>query len=338
VRTVGSAEEPVYLGIDLGGTKVAAALATATDATAGRLTRHVRARWPAPPASTGPDRAVRDEAVRRDLAVLRGLVGGLRSATPRGFAGVGVAVAATLGAGGRVTAWPTRPSWTGLDLLDEVRALAGCEPAWGDDGALAALAEAAAAGVTDLVYVGVGTGVGGGIVAGGRPLPDPARGSCELGHLVVQRGGERCDCGRRGCVQAESSGPAVLRRAAAERGRPVSFDDLRAGWQGRERWAVAAVGCGCAGLAAALAGVGELARPAVHVVGGGFAVALPGFVAEVARQATALSRPGHPVAPVRPARFGGRSSLHGALVVAARPAEERVAREMTAEGVSTTEA
>jgi kanosamine 6-kinase len=305
---VTAATGPAYLGIDLGGTKVAVGVAAAADVAAGRLTRRAEARWPVPPGD--PD---------QDLVVLRTLVGQLRTGTPRGFAGVGVAVAATLDAGGRVTAWPTRPSWTGLDLLPEVRSLVpGCEVAWGDDGALAALAEAAAADVADLVYLGVGTGVGGGIVAGGRPLPDPTRGSCELGHLIVNRVGERCDCGRRGCVQAESSGPATLRRAAAERGGPVAFDELRAGCERREGWALAAVERSCAGLAAALAGAGELASPAVHVVGGGFATAVPGFVTEVARQAAALSRPGHPVAPVRPARFGGQSSLYGAVAAAAR--------------------
>ena len=90
-------------------------------------------------------------------------------------------------------------------------------------GNVAALAEAHAAGRPDLLYLGVGTGVGGGIVLGGRLLPGPSRGSCEIGHLIVDRSAARCDCGRRGCVQSVASGPAVLRRAARGRGAEVTF-------------------------------------------------------------------------------------------------------------------
>lgn len=295
-----------YLGIDVGGTKVALAAARGPQDAVGGVPLRVTGRWPGPPAG-----------VDRDLAVLRALVADLRAATRRPFTRVGVAVAATLDAAGRVVAWPTRPSWIGLDLLGELRALVGeCAAVWADDGALAAVAEARAADVTDLVYVGVGTGVGGGIIAGGRPVPGLSRGSCELGHLIVNRGGRLCDCGRRGCLQAEASGPATLRRAAVARGRPVVFDELRAGYASGEAWARSAVEHGCAALAAALAGMGELSSPAAHVIGGGFGTGIPGFVDEIARQAAALSRPGHPVAPVFPARCGEESSLRGALIAA----------------------
>lgn len=244
----------------------------------------------------------------------------IRARTHRPFTGVGVAVPATLDARGRVVAWPTRPSWVGLDLAGVLRglfpaALVHCA----DDGDLAALAEADAAGCEDLVYVGVGTGIGGGIVLGGRSVPGARRGSCELGHLIVNQGGALCDCGRRGCVQAEASGPATLRRAAAERGAGVGFEDLRAAYADGTPWAVSAVAHSCAALAAALVGVAELVRPAAMVVGGGFAAGIPGLVQEVARRADALARPGHPVAPVRPAQLGGRSSLHGAVLAAAGP-------------------
>ncbi|GIF17077.1 ROK family protein [Actinoplanes teichomyceticus] len=250
-----------------------------------------------------------------DLSALAGQVRQLRAAGP--LTGVGVAMPATLDARGRVTAWPTRPSWTGLDLAGVLTDLFGATPVrLADDGDLAALAEADELGCADLVYAGVGTGIGGGIVLAGRPVPGPGRGSCELGHVVVDLHGARCDCGRRGCVQAEASGPATLRRAAAAAGAPVTFDQLRSGFRDGTPWAVTAVGQGCAALAAALAGAAELVRPEVIVIGGGFAAALPGYVDEVARRLARLARPGHPPAPVRPARLGDRSSLHGAMLAA----------------------
>jgi kanosamine 6-kinase len=52
------------------------------------------------------------------------------------------------------------------------------------------------------------------------------------------------------------------------------------------------------------------------VIGGGFATAIPGYVDEVARQATSLARPGHPTAPILPARLGDQSSLRGAMLAA----------------------
>jgi kanosamine 6-kinase len=228
-----------------------------------------------------------------------------------------VAMPATLDAAGVVTAWPNRPGWTGADLGGALRGIFGAtRVACADDGDLAALAEAHAADRPDLLYLGVGTGVGGGIVLGGRLLPGPSRGSCEIGHLIVDRSGARCDCGRRGCVQSVASGPAVLRRAARARGTEVTFAELARALADGTGWAADAVREACAALAAAAVGVSELLRPALVVVGGGFADGLPGFTAMVAEEAARLARPGHPPPPVEPARLGGSSSLHGAVLLA----------------------
>ncbi|WP_433073865.1 ROK family protein [Dactylosporangium sp. CA-052675] len=272
------------LGIDVGGTKVALRLSSGFHAT-----------------FTWPD----SSTAQQDLALLGSHVRGLE------FDAVGVAMPATMDGSGRVTAWPTRPSWIGLDLRAELlRMLAPATVRVADDGDLAAVAEADAAGCADVVYLGVGTGIGGGAVVGGRPCPGPTRGSCEVGHMIVERAGPRCDCGRSGCLQAVASGAATLRRAG------VTFDELRDGWLARDARAVSAVRESCAALAAAAVSLGELFRPALTIVGGGFAAGLPGFVETVAEHTAALGRPGHPPAPVRAATLGGLSSLHGALLLA----------------------
>nr|AFG19417.1 MycB6 [Streptomyces flaveolus] len=264
-----------------------------------------------------PRAAERSASAAADLDLLALHVRRLRDGAPGGFAGVGVAMPATLDPAGVVTAWPNRQSWTGLDLGTALRRIAGtAEVVCADDGDVAALAEAHAAGRPDLLYLGVGTGVGGGIVLGGRLLPGPSRGSCEIGHLIVDRSAARCDCGRRGCVQSVASGPAVLRRAARARGAEVTFAELARAVADGAPWAVDAVREGCAALAAAAVGVSELLRPALVVVGGGFADGLPGFTAMVAAEMTRLGRPGHPPPPVEPARLGGLSSLHGAILLA----------------------
>ncbi|MGV9271177.1 ROK family protein [Kitasatospora sp. NPDC003701] len=295
-------DAPRYLGIDVGGTKVALRTESATGPA-----EETAFAW-------GPRRGA-----DHDLARLAECVGTLTARTGEPFRAVGVAMPATVGPDERVTAWPSRPEWTGLPLGPALRALfPGAAVAWADDGDLAALAEAAAADCADLLYLGVGTGIGGGLVLGGRLCPGPDRGSFELGHLVVELDGPPCVCGRRGCLQATASGPATLARAADLRGSPVDFDDLRAGLRDRQPWAVTALDRTGHALAAAAVGVAELLHPRLAVLGGGFAAGIPELLDRVADHLAALARTGGPRLPVAPARLGGLSSLRGAVLLARR--------------------
>jgi kanosamine 6-kinase len=153
--------------------------------------------------------------------------------------------------------------------------------------------------------------------------------------VIIELDGPPCRCGRRGCLQAIASGPATLRRATRLRaggpaaapvadpsdeaaGEPVevTYEELRAGWLGDAGWARAAVMTTARALAAAVVNLTELVRPSVVILGGGFADGLAGLAGAVAEHATALARPGHPPAPVRPAALGGLSSLSGAVLLA----------------------
>ncbi|WP_320064910.1 ROK family protein [Micromonospora sp. RTGN7] len=305
------------LGVDIGGTKVALRAeevdgdAPATPAGAATAER-----------GTSPGAYERiltwpGGGVEADVAALAGAVGALRATSGLRFAAVAVAMPGTTDPTGRVTVWPGRPSWAGLRLDETLRRIfPGSRTAWADDGDLAALAEARHVGADDVVYLGVGTGVGGGVVLGGRPLPGTGRGSPEVGHLIVAVDGPRCDCGRHGCLQAIASGPATLRRAGALRGAEVTFAELRDGLEQDRPWAHDAVRPSGTALAAAVVSLGELVDPSVAVLGGGFAAGLPGFVGLVEREVARLARPGRPVPAVRAAALGGLSSLHGAVALA----------------------
>ncbi|SDR33591.1 ROK family protein [Thermostaphylospora chromogena] len=282
-----------YLGIDVGGTKVALRAESAAG------TRELRFAW----AAAG--------TVEADLELLASQARALLAELPEPVVSVGVAMPATVGPDGRVAAWPSRPGWIGVDLpaaLGEVFGTARI--AYADDGDLAALAESAVIG-GDLVYLGVGTGVGGGIVLDGRPVP-----GAELGHMVVDLHGESCPCGRRGCVQALASGPAILRRAARFRGTEVSAAEFPTACRTGAVWALAAVESACLALAAAVVGVGEALGVTSAVIGGGFADAVEGFAARVAARVADLARPGHPPPRVRAAALGADSSLTGAVLLA----------------------
>lgn len=293
-----------HLGIDIGGTKAALRLER-DGAAAGAPAREVRFTWP------------EEGGAAADMDALAAAVERLGRPSGDPVTSVGVALPAAVDAEGRVRGWPGRPSWQGLDVRARLVALLpGARVRIADDGDLAALAEARAAGCRDLVHFGVGTGIGGGVVMDGVMRPGTGRGSCEVGHVVVDHDGDaRCDCGRRGCVQALASGRSTLRRAARVLGRPAGFDELREAWAKREDWAVRTVAPGVAALAAVAVSLSELTHPEVITIGGGFAAALPGYATQVADAADALRRPTGPAPEIRAALLGGLSSLDGALLL-----------------------
>ncbi|WP_027343056.1 ROK family protein [Hamadaea tsunoensis] len=287
------------LGIDIGGTKVA--VRVEGDARAAYQTAF---RWPA----AGD--------ARRDLGELRECLVRVQAEWGEPIVAAGVAMPASLDPNGRVVTWPSRPGWDGLDFPGALRdTLPHARVRVADDGDLAALAEARAVGATDVIYLGIGTGVGGGVVLAGEPVPGTRRGSAEIGHMVIDRTGPVCTCGRRGCVQAYASGPATLRRASEYRGGEVSYEELQGNLD--EPWAVRALDEACEAVAIAVVSLSEVLRPSVAIIGGGFAAGLPGFAHRVATKAAAWNRPGHPAPPIEPALLGGLSSLHGAVLLAA---------------------
>ncbi|MCX4851540.1 ROK family protein [Streptomyces sp. NBC_00893] len=296
-----------HLGIDVGGTKVALRLESGTD-----VRWETAFRWP-----PGPDAG----------ADLDRLGAALREAcrhSPDPLRAVGVAMPGVLDPADRIVAWPSRPWWADVDLRSFFdRALPDAEVRYADDGDLAALAEARAAGLDNLLYVGVGTGIGGGAVVHGDMFPGTGRGSFEIGHTVVDMAGAVCVCGRVGCVQALASGPATLRRAADVRGTSTSFEEFVSALLDAEEWATQALRVSAAALATAVVGAGELLHPSAVVIGGGFAEAVPGFADQVAAQMSLLARPGVPLPSVGPAALGGLSSLYGAVGLARTAADAR---------------
>jgi kanosamine 6-kinase len=289
-----------YLGIDIGGTKTALLLDRP-----GAAPVYARFGWAAG-ADAEADLAALAEAVFR----LTGPDG------PSRVRAAGLALPATV-RDGLMVAWPSRPSWAGLQvgaLLERV--LPGVPVAHEDDGSLAALAEAAASGARDLAYLGVGTGIGGGLVFGGRLHSGPRGGAAEIGHMVVDPGGPVCVCGRVGCLQAIASGTATLARATALLGARVTPGSFRAGLAQECAWARQALRPTVAALSVAVINLGELVQCAEVRIGGGFGHGVPGLVASVRRGARLLARPGTPSPAVRRAAAGARASLHGALLLA----------------------
>jgi predicted NBD/HSP70 family sugar kinase len=161
------------------------------------------------------------------LASLCGQAAGSVSAAVPGVivAGLTVAVPGLVDvARGMVTRAPNL-HWAGFGLAAALTAalatlpgLAGVPVTAGNDANLGALAEFRAgshAGVPDLIYVTGEAGIGGGVIAGGRPLLGSHGYGGEIGHMNVDPAGPRCGCGRRGCWEALIGLNTLLRATGA---------------------------------------------------------------------------------------------------------------------------
>ncbi|MCO5176662.1 MAG: ROK family protein [Thermomicrobiales bacterium] len=113
---------------------------------------------------------------------------------------------------------PNLPGWTNIPLATKLREHTNREVVLSNDANAAGLGEVffgAGKGTRNLLYIGLGTGVGGGIYSEGM-LIDGVRGmGGELGHVTVDLNGPRCTCGSAGCIEAYTSAWALTRDALA---------------------------------------------------------------------------------------------------------------------------
>ena len=189
-------------GIDLGGTKIQAAIVDAGHAVLGS------ARVPTP-ASGGPPAVTAKiaDAVREAATSAK--------VDPAELAGVGVGAPGVID-GGDLAYAPNLSGWDdAFPLAGVLGDMLGCEVRLGNDVQVATDAEfqlGAGQPYRSLLGVFWGTGVGGGIVLDGRPWTGRG-GAGEIGHMVVKIDGARCTCGRRGCMEAYAGRGAMEARA-----------------------------------------------------------------------------------------------------------------------------
>jgi len=203
----------MLLGIDLGGTKTALALASRE----GELL--ARRRYPTRTSGDG----LRDlsELAAEVRSLVEGAGQSLAAVEHLGFSAPGPLDASRE----RILRPPNLPGWNGAPIRQHLEAELGLPVTLENDANAAALAEwrfGAGRGAEDVVYLTMSTGVGAGLILAGRLYRGAGGNAGEFGHTTLEEGGELCACGLRGCVEAYIGGAAWtarLREEAPEKSR-----------------------------------------------------------------------------------------------------------------------
>lgn len=301
------------VGVDIGGTKMAAGLVDRDGTVRDRRRR-----------------ATPHEGAAAVAAAVAELVGELGEA---GVA-VGVGFPGFVDPGGTVLSAPNLPSLVGAPLRQHLDATVTSAVTVVNDASAAAWGEhvvGAGVGVRELAMLTVGTGVGGGLVLDGALLRGAHGAAGELGHVIVDEGGPTCGCGNRGCLEAHASGTAIARKAgervaagAVARGSPLAGaaelggDVVTAAAADGDTDALEVLADAGFWLGVGVASIVNATDPSVVVIGGGAARGAGEHLLAPARRACAervLGAPAREPPPLSPGELGDDGGLIGAALL-----------------------
>ena len=196
--------EPMTIGVDIGGTKVAAGLVDAR----GEITHKSRV----PIVATGTAEAA-FACVKASIDEIFAAAPGAREAV----AGIGICAPGPLDPfQGIILNPPNLPCWRNFPLAAETARAFGVPARVDNDANAAGLAEAiwgAGIGYTNVFFAIVGTGIGTGIVFDRKLYYGRTGCAAEGGHVTIDYQGPVCGCGKHGCIEAFASGPNIAKRA-----------------------------------------------------------------------------------------------------------------------------
>jgi glucokinase len=307
------------IGVDIGGTKVAAGVVDE----AGRILTHDRRATPAKGAAAAIDTV---------MDLVRELASGHE------VEAVGLGAPGFVDAGRSTVLFTPNLAWRDEPLREIVEKRCGLPAVVENDANAAAWAEArfgAGRGEPFVVLLTIGTGIGGGLVLDGRLYRGRFGVAAEIGHLNVVPGGRLCGCGNKGCWEQYASGRALVREAqelarrSPEQARHLL--ELAGGWPegiaGQIVTEAAKVGDPTAlrcfevlaeWLGHGMADLGAIIDPGVFVLGGGVSEAGDILLAPTAAEYEArLTGHSHrPLAEVRLAELGPEAGIVGAADLA----------------------
>lgn len=305
------------IGVDVGGTKIAAGLVTET----GKILNEVRY-----PSAGSTEKLL--ENIARAITEVRGddEVSAACLAVPGNI----------LASENKVLFSPNLHAIEGMDLKEELEGRTGLPVTVENDANAAAWGEfrfGAGSEVDHLVFITVGTGVGGGVVVNGRLLKGAQGAAGELGHTTLYATGPRCNCGNRGCLEILASGTAIRRRArevAAERPdsalghlaseRDILGEDVTRLAEERDEVAISVLKEAGRWLGIGLAAFVNIFNPEVIAIGGGVSEAGNLILEPAHREIKLRSRPpARDLVELRLATLGAESGILGAAALACDP-------------------
>jgi glucokinase len=294
--------EPIHcLGVDIGGTKTAAAVVTPD----GRLLGLTQGKTPA---AGGPD-AVIGEALDVARAAMSSCAGPV--------AGCGIGTAGTVSPDGVIThATSALPGWSGTDVAGAFRQSLGMPVVVLNDVHAYAVGEGshgAAAGFDDALIVAVGTGIGGGILHQRKLLVGASGSAGSIGHLpVVGSESRQCPCGRWNHLEAYASGPAIEARYTETTGQPIGLPAIATKARAGDAPARSVINEAATILGRTLGAAANVLDPEVIVIGGGVA-ALEDLITEpLLRGLASEALPGPKGAQLRFTTLGAAAVILGA--------------------------
>jgi len=313
------------IGVDIGGTKVAAALVGSTGEIAQKTRVPMNAAGSAADGFAAVSAAV--EAVFFAVPDARAAVSGIGLCSPGPLDPKS----------GVVLNPPNLPCWRDFPLAAEIEHAFRLPARVDNDANAAGLAEAiwgSGIGYTNVFYATLGTGIGSGIVFDRKIYHGRTGSAAEGGHVTIDYRGPKCGCGKYGCIEAFASGPAIARRARAKLAGAAdsgvasgilqlagSLDLVRADHVGQAFHQ----GDGAAReileetamlLTVWLGNIVDLLEPDVMVVGGGIAELMSGFFPDISRNLPrwTINRRAHEI-PLVMARYGADAGIAGAAAL-----------------------
>ncbi len=300
------------MGVDLGGTKIEAALVDEN----GALLAGSRFRGPTGRTSTS------DELTESATSVVTSALATLPTGAT--LVGVGIGSAGPISVERGLVSPLNLPSWRNYPLRAHVESLVAerhpdIPVTLRMDGECITLAEhwiGAAQGELNVMGMVVSTGIGGGLILGGRAVSGATGNAGHIGHVEV--GGEtvRCDCGGTGCVEAVASGPRSVAWAREQGWAGETGEELAASYLAGDPIAIATVRRAGRAVGQAIASATALVDLDLVAIGGGFSAVSPDLF-DFVREAIALRAPFPFVAKVRvvPSALSGDGPLIGAAAL-----------------------
>ena len=256
--------------------------------------------------------------------------------TPEEIAAVGMGIPGTVDASKGMIVYSNNIKLEHAPIVRDMKAYFSCPVFVDNDANAAALGEVvfgAAKGLSDVVLVTLGTGVGTGIVVNGKIITGKGGAGAEGGHVVIRMGGEPCTCGNRGCFEAYASASALLRQTARQVERhPDSL--LASLWKEKGESGIVPFEAAKAGdkvgtkvvrdyvnyTACGLAGLVNIFRPDVVLIGGGISNQGDYFIKKVSRRLNGIvfGKGLNPRVKVKAAMLKNDAGLLGAVALAVK--------------------